>query len=240
MTTSSKTPAAAILGIFLALGMIGSAWLIGKSIYAVKASERYVTVKGFAEKELPANLVIWPIAYSTVGDDLAGIQQRLNIDKQKISSFLENKGFNSEEISTSIPQITDYQAQGYSQHNGPRHRYSAQTILTLRSHKVTETKQAMQAADELVKSGVALMRNYEATPEFLFTKLNDIKPEMIAAATKNARQAAEQFAEDSGSKVGAIKNARQGFFSINDRDRYSPEQKIVRVVTTIQYYLAED
>lgn len=240
MTTSSKTPAAAILGVFLALGMMGSAWMIGKAIYAAKASERYVTVKGFAEKELPADLVIWPIAYSAVGDDLAEIQQRLDVDKQKITGFLEKRGFSKEEISTSIPQITDYQAQGYSQHNGPRHRYSAQTILTLRSNQVTETKQAMQAADELVKSGVALMRNYEATPEFLFTKLNDIKPEMIAAATKNARQAAEQFAEDSGSTVGSIKNARQGFFSINDRDRYSPEQKLVRVVTTIQYYLAED
>lgn len=98
----------------------------------------------------------------------------------------------------------------------------------------------MQASDALVKSGIALLRNYEATPEFLFTKLYDIQPQTIAEATKNARQAAEQFAEDSGSKVGVIKNARQGFFSINDRDRYSPEQKIVRVVTTIQYYLADD
>lgn len=240
MTTSSKSQAAAILGLFLAIGMMGSAWMIGKAIYAAKATERFVTVKGFAEKELPADLVIWPIAYSAIGDDLAEIQQRLNRDKQKIAEFLGKRGFSNEEISTSIPQITDYQAQGYSQHNGPSNRYSAQTILTLRSNKVTETKQAMQAADELVRSGVALLRNYEATPEFLFTKLNDIKPEMIAAATKNARQAAEQFAEDSGSRVGAIKNARQGFFSINNRDRYSPEQKVVRVVTTIQYYLAED
>ncbi len=240
MTSSSKSLAAAILGAFLAIGMMGSSWMIGKEIYVVKAREQFVTVKGFAEKELPADLVIWPIAYSAVGDDLVEIQQRLDVDKQKITGFLEKHGFSSEDISISIPQITDYQAQGYSQHNGPRYRYSAQTILTLRSNKVSETKQAMQASDELVKADVALLRNYEATPEFLFTKLNDIKPEMIAAATKNARQAAEQFAEDSGSKVGAIKNARQGFFSINDRDRYSPEQKIVRVVTTIQYYLAED
>ncbi len=240
MTTTSKSQAAAILGLFLAIGMLGSAWMIGKAMYAVKASERFVTVKGFAEKELPADLVIWPIAYAAVGNDLAEIQKRLDQDKQKISNFLLKRGFDRAEITTSIPQITDYQAQGYSQHNGPRHRYSAQTILTLRSNNVAETKQAMQASDELVKSGVALMRNYEATPEFLFTKLNDIKPEMIAAATKNARQAAEQFAEDSGSRVGTIKNARQGFFSINNRDRYSPEQKVVRVVTTIQYYLAED
>jgi len=240
MTMTSKSPAAAILGLFLAIGMLGSAWMIGKAIYAVKASERYVTVKGFAEKELPANVVIWPIAYSAVGDNLSEIQQQLDKDKQKIITFLESRGFSNEDVSNSIPQITDYQAQGYSQHNGPRHRYSAQTIITLRSDKVDEAKRAMQASDELVKIGVAILRNYEATPEFLFTNLNDIKPEMIAAATKNARQAAEQFAEDSGSTVGAIKNARQGFFSINDRDRYSPEQKVVRVVTTIQYYLADE
>ncbi len=98
----------------------------------------------------------------------------------------------------------------------------------------------MQASDALVKSGVALMRNYEAKPEFLFSDLNNIKPSMIAQATQNARKAAEQFAKDSGSNVDSIKNACQGYFSINNRDRYSPEQKIIRVVTTIDYYLVND
>lgn len=240
MSKFINNSAAALLGIFLALGMVISAYLIGNFILQTKAADRFVTVKGFAEKEVPADMVIWPIAYTETGDDLAEVQHKLDEAKKSIIFFLTTQGFSKDEITNSIPQITDYQAQGYSFNNGPTNRYSAQSIITLRSSKVAEAKSAMQTSDALVKSGVALMRNYDAKPEFMFTTLNNIKPEMIAEATKNARQAAEQFAEDSGSKVGAIKNARQGFFSINNRDRYSPEQKIVRVVTTIDYFLIDE
>ena len=89
------------------------------------------------------------------------------------------------------------------------------------------------------KQGVALIRSYEYDTQYLFTALDQIKPEMIAEATRDARSAAQQFAEDSGSKVGAIRNAQQGYFSIEDRDRFSPEQKTVRVVTTIEYFLED-
>jgi hypothetical protein len=97
----------------------------------------------------------------------------------------------------------------------------------------------MQRAAELVKQGVTVTRSYEANPAFLYTRLDTVKPAMIAEATKDARRAAEQFASDSGSRVGAIKSAQQGFFTVEDRDPNSPEWKKVRVVTTVQYFLVD-
>jgi hypothetical protein len=93
---------------------------------------------------------------------------------------------------------------------------------------------------ELGKQGIAISgENYESKTVFLFTKLNDIKPVMIEEATKNARTVAEKFAQDSKSKLGRIRSASQGQFSIDDRDSNTPFIKKVRVVSTIQYYLSD-
>jgi len=118
-------------------------------------------------------------------------------------------------------------------------RYAAEQTVTLRSPRVAAVKEALQRSGELIREGVALMRSYEYNTTFLYTALDEIKPQMIAEATKDARKAAEQFARDSGSRVGAIRNAQQGYFDIQDRDAFSPEIKRVRVVTTIQYFLDE-
>ncbi len=98
----------------------------------------------------------------------------------------------------------------------------------------------MEQSGKLVKQGIVLANSYGRGTEFLFTGLNRIKPAMIAEATKNARKAAEQFAQDSGSKVGSIRKARQGLFTIRNRDMNSPDLKIVRVVTTVEYFLKDE
>ena len=109
----------------------------------------------------------------------------------------------------------------------------------MRTDKIDAAKKAIERSGELVKQGVAVIRSYEYNTQYLFTDLDKIKPEMIAEATKDARRAAEQFAKDSGSTVGAIRTAQQGLFSIEDRDQFSPEFKKVRVVTTVDYYLGD-
>jgi uncharacterized protein len=124
--------------------------------------------------------------------------------------------------------------------SGTLARYTAEVTVTLRTAKIDTVREAIQRSGALVRQGVALVQNYEARTQYLFTGLEKIKPEMIAAATKDARRAAEQFAQDSGSAVGAIRNAQQGYFNIEDRDPFSPEYKTVRVVTTVQFFLAEE
>jgi hypothetical protein len=220
----------------VAAGLVLGGWFIGDGLYKARASERVVTVRGFAERELPANLVLWPVVFTVTADDLGVLQQRVDTGIGKVRAFLE-RTFPAEQISVSAPRVQDRQAQGMMNDGRPLDRYTAEVTVTLRTDRIDDARRAIEASGELVKQGVAVIRSYEYNTQFLFTELEKIKPEMIAEATRDARRAAEQFAEDSGSQVGAIRSAQQGLFSIEDRDPYSPEFKKIRVVTTVQYHL---
>ncbi len=228
---------AAVLGLLLALGLAAAGFFVARGVYEARAASRYVTVKGLAERELRANLALWPIVFNATGNDLSLLQQQLDEDAQQVHRFLEAQGFGAEERSLSPPRVTDYLAQGYRE--GVADRYSAEATVTVRTPKVDSVLAAMQRSGDLVKAGVAMIRSYEYQPQFLYTDLEAIKPAMIAEATKDARAAAEQFAQDSGSQVGAIRNAQQGYFSIEDRDPFSPDWKKIRVVTTVEYFLVD-
>ncbi len=147
--------------------------------------------------------------------------------------------FEDQEISTSVALVTDRQAQGMMGQERLQ-RYVSESTVTVRTQHIDAVRAAMARTGELVSQGVALIRSYENTTQYLYTSLDEIKPEMIREATRDARAAAQQFAEDSGSRVGGIRNAQQGYFSITDRDAFSPEFKSVRVVTTVQYSLIDD
>jgi len=230
--------AATVLGLCLALGLTAAGFLVGRALYEARAAERYVTVKGLSEREVPADLVLWPVVYSVTGDDLAALQGRVEEDAAKIRTFLRVLGFDDSEMSLSAPRVTDRQGQGYPQQRIDR--YQVESTLTVRTSKIDVARAAIERSGELVKQGVTLTQSYEYTTQYLFTGLEAIKPEMIAEATRDARRAAQQFADDSGSQVGAIRNAQQGYFSIEDRDPFSPEYKRIRVVTTVQYFLADE
>ncbi|MCD4731251.1 MAG: SIMPL domain-containing protein [Bacteroidales bacterium] len=232
---------AAILGLSIGLGILFAGLFISNALYKARVADRYVTVKGLAEREMDADLAIWPITYKDAGNDLLALQKSIDEKRRIISGFLIEKGFKEKDINHSSPKITDTYAEGYygnQQPQGPRYRI--QKTVTLRSSNVELVKQTMEKSGELVFKGIALSESWENRTEFLFTSLNSIKPEMIREATINAREAAETFAEDSGSKIGKIRKATQGFFSISDRDANSPDRKIIRVVTTMEYYLVDN
>lgn len=224
--------------LILALGLAGGAYFLADGIKQFRSADRYVSVKGLSERIVPADLVIWPITFVVTGNDLAEMQGRIDQHLATIGGFLQAGGFTDDEISHSVPEITDKLAQGYAEAQPPKFRYHARVTVSLRTGHVDQARALMQQTGELVKQGITLSPDYGRQTEFLFTGLNDIKPDMIAEATRNARKAAEQFAADSGSQVGHIRQATQGIFSIADRDRYSPEFKKVRVVTHVQYRLS--
>jgi hypothetical protein len=231
--------AAGLLGLLVGAGLAVGGWFVGNGLFAARATERFVTVKGLAERQVPADLVVWPIVFGATGDDLIQLQAEMDGASGRVREFLGGQGFGGEEIGVSTPRITDFNAQGYGQQGGPRDRYSAEVTMTLRSGRLAAVQAAMQRSGELVKAGVALRQSYEYQTEYFFTDLESVKPEMIAEATRDARRAAEQFAHDSGSRVGAIRNATQGYFSVEPRDRFSPEHKTIRVVNTVQFFLEE-
>jgi uncharacterized protein len=229
---NNNTPAALILAVGIAL----AGYLVGNALIESRTGERRVSVRGLSEREVPANLVLWPIVFSVTSDDLVDLQRQADAGVAKVRAFLGDT-FPAGQVSVSPPRVQDRQAQGMNGDGRQLDRYMAEVVVTVRTDRIDAARTAIERSGELVKQGVAVIRSYEYNTQYLYTDLEKIKPEMIAEATKDARRAAEQFAEDSGSKVGAIRTAQQGLFSIDDRDQFSPQLKKVRVVTTVDYYL---
>lgn len=233
------TRAALALGLLTALGLAAAGYQIGSGWVNAKQLERTVTVKGLSEREVDADIAIWPLSFNVADNDLDTLVQTVEAQTAVITRFLAEAGFEAAEITVNPPAITDKQAQSYGNDN-VRFRYLAQTTVTVYSRNIEATRTARAALLELGKAGITITQdNYEARTQYLFEGLNAIKPEMIEEATRNARAVAQKFAEDSGSALGKIRKARQGQFSIADRDSNNPHIKKIRVVSTLEYYLAD-
>lgn len=224
-----------ILGLLIALGMIGMGFFVSSSVLKVKSMERSVSVKGLAEKEVRADTAIFPIGFQNAAPTMSDLNAKVKADQAQITAFLAKLGFKGNEITIAAPQFSDRLAQGYGNYNA-KTRYAAESKITVYSKKVDNVIQLQRDLYKLTDKGV-FARNEHYETRYIFTGLNEIKPEMIEIATKNAREAADKFAKDSHSKLGKIKKANQGYFSINDRDASTPHIKKVRVVTNISYYL---
>ena len=230
----------AVWGISIGLGILLAGLAVSHALIKTRSFQRYVTVKGLAEREVDADLSIWPITFKEASDDLIELQRSIGSKRRMITEFLVQSGFEKGDISYAAPVITDLQAERhYGDASESPYRYLAQTTITLRSTNVQRVKQVMEGSADWIGKGIVLIGGWENRAEFLFTGLNEIKPAMIEEATINAREAAKKFAQDSGSKVGKIRTASQGLFSIQNRDMNTPERKKVRVVTTVQYFLID-
>lgn len=226
-----------IEAVIIAIGLVLFGFLLSKSISGFVEKERVVSVKGLAEMEVPANKIIWPLMYKDLGNDLVTLYNNINAKNSTIVAFLKSNGIKSEEISVSAPEIVDLEAERYL-HTIPTHRYNATSVITVTSGEVEKVRRLIAEQTELLKQGIVITGgDYRYNISYEFTGLNEIKPQMIEDATKNARLAAEKFAKDSDSRLGKIRDASQGQFSISDRDSNTPYIKNVRVVTTVNYYL---
>ncbi|WP_414828217.1 SIMPL domain-containing protein [Alteromonas sp. H39] len=228
----------------LALGMVGglgiAGWLLSDALITFKTWDRVVTVKGLSEREYLADQVIWPIQFVEAGNELPALYDELDTHAGKVKQFLTQGGISEDEITVGQPQITDKLAQQYG--GGPRaeFRYSAIQTVTVYSSDVNSVRKVMTSIGSLLKEGIVLStQNYDAQTQYVFTRLNDVKPVMIEEATVNAREVALKFASDSQSQLGKIRRANQGQFSISDRDTHHPHIKKVRVVSTIEYTLTD-
>ena len=197
--------------------------------------DREVTVRGLAEREVPANRVTWPITYSVAGNDLTAVYNQVTSNNNAIVKFLTANGIDKEEITIAPPDTYNATTNQYRSSNID-FKYSLNNTITVTSSKVDKVRALIDKSADLLKDGIPVSNGYI---DYEYTALNDIKPEMIAEATKNAREAADRFAADSGSKVGKMKTANQGQFSIESQSSSVPFIKKVRVVSTIVYYLED-
>ncbi len=229
------------LTIFLAalaisVGMAIAGYFVGEGISVRGSGRRMVTVKGLSEKEVPASIAIWNINYVTTGNQLDDINKKLGEDTKAVVAFLKGAGFGDDEIAVQPPSVHDTSTDSHDKEGAtPPDRYSASQTVLLRTSKIDAVKPALASASSLMTSGVLLSGG--SMPSYIFNQLNEIKPGMIEEATKNARVAAERFAQDSQTTLGKLHTASQGWFEVEDRDAATPERKTVRVVVDVQYEL---
>ena len=220
-----------------ALGLSAAGYLIGSGFVDAHLPQRTVQVKGLAEKKVKANQGQWQIRYKVVNNELSGLYQNIENSEKEIATFLRGQGFKPQEIVIQPQNINDNQGNSYSSNNSAP-RYSADGSVAVFTSDVDSILKSTQKVGELVKNGVVITGT---STQFRFTKLNTIKPAMLLEATANARKAGETFAQQSKSKLGPIKDARQGLFTISGAnssyDSASEVIKKVRVVSTVTFLL---
>lgn len=228
-----------IEAIIIAIGLIALGVCLNMGINTIANRDRVVNVKGLSEKEFPADKVTWPLMYKMIGNDLISLYGQMKNTNAIIVNFLKNNGLDEMEINVNAPEIVDMNAERYNNRDCG-YRYNFTTVITVTSNKVDLVRKLVTEQSELLKQGVAITGDdYRYKINYEFTQLNKVKPDMIEEATKNARKVALQFAKDSNSKLGKIKRAYQGQFSIVDRDANTPYIKHIRVVATVDYALED-
>ena len=226
-----------VAGGLIALGLAIAGALVGNGVANIQRGAAVVSVRGVAERDVSADLATWTIATQGAGSDLAAVSAKADSDADAVRGFLAANGFTAAEVQRRGSSVNQYMDS-----NSGRLNITIRQRFQARTSDIPRMEKAFANQAELIRKGVALDNDGGGGVTYSFTKLNDVKPAMIAEATKNARAAADQFATDSETQVGGIRQATQGLFSITGRDgdtgsgTDTPNQK-VRVVTTVEFYL---
>jgi len=242
----SVTIAAVVIAVGLALGGL----FAGNGFARARSADRFVSVKGISEREVRADLAIWPLRLVAADNDLARAHASLQASTKQVLDFLARQQIDTSLAALQDFAVTDANANQFGGGERAASRYVIRQTIVVRSTKPELVLAASQHVAELVTAGVVLSSGGEfgpggGGPTFVFTGLNALKPQMIGEATARAREGAEQFARDSRSSLGGIRQASQGVFVILPRDQaqgISEESQIVktvRVVATVEYFLKD-
>lgn len=239
MEKTSYIKEAAIIAVGVVLGLCTLGVSLKAAMDNFTNKDRRVTVKGLAEKEVDADKVTWPIQTKELGNDLPALYSKINSTNAAIKKFLTDNGLKEDEISVNAPTVIDLNAERYSENNRS-FRYNITSTITVSSSNVKLVRSLISRQGELLQQGIAIVDGgYENPIKYEFVAFRDMKPEMMTEAIKNAEKTAQQFAENSNSKLDKIISADQGQFSIDNRDENTQYIKKVRVVTTVTYSLKD-
>lgn len=239
-----------ILGICIIVGLGSGGFFIGKGATRFRSDLRTVTVKGLVEREVKSDQAIWRLGLRWASNDIRDAQAKITSDRDIVVAFLQKQGFKVDELAREPIRTVDKLAREFVQpQGGDRLRYIVTTSLVVKTPNVDLIRSALEATDELLKSGILLDGDREgavANPRYVVSKFNELRPQLLAEATKNARATAQQFAADAGAQIGKIRSANQGVIQIfgddgnNESGPFSPTSTLVkriRVVSTFEFDL---
>jgi len=249
-TTRGSVLPAVIVGLCLLVGLATGGYFIGRGAIRFRSDSRVVTVKGLVEREVKADEAVWTLGLRRASEDLRDAHARITADRDAAVAFLRKQGFADGEIERQPTRTVDKLAREYGQTQpGDRLRYVVTTSVVVRTTNVDLVRTALGSTEELLKAGVVLDGEREggaANPRYIVSRFNDLRPQLLAEATRNARATAQQFAADSGAQVGSIRSANQGSIQIFGQDGgdesapFSPTStptKRIRVVSTFEFEL---
>ncbi len=229
-------------GLFIAIGISLGGFFISKTMYNAKVALNTAEAKGLAERRVKADRANWEIGYSVGGktkEEIPQLYKKAESNQETIMQLLKENGIEEKEIEIGVINYYHQEFRDESQKLVDQ-THNLVGSINIETDKVELVNKVRTQVNKLIAKGIEI-QNEPAS--YLFTKLNEIKPEMLRDATKNARVAANEFAENAGVKVGGIRSARQGNFYIRDAGAdYGDSKKIekdVRVVTTITFYLTD-
>ncbi len=216
-----------VVSIVIAIGIVVGALVLGNSMERFRTNDRYISVKGFSEREVKSDFVIWSLKLRMAVNNLQEGSASMDVARTKVMQFLTRNGINANEITQQDLTVTDKQARDYGGNEQQSNlRYIIEEVVMVRSTNVDLVQKVSRMTNELLGAGVILSGDeYRGNNiRFLYTKLNEVKPTMLSEAIMNARQAAEQFTKDSKTKLGKLRKASQGYFTIVDREESLSQQ----------------
>ena len=236
MSTSQLTvKKITILGVSIVLAALVLGMMMVRTVKTFKSYDNTVKVRGLCEREVPADRVVMRISYRMQDNDFMALRNSVAVVNEKIVSMLKKSGFDDDEIKYGMADYTDRYGNYYSDSDDKiRYRYMADQYINVFTSKVEDVEKAKSTIEsELLKQNiiVSIYNSYE------YNGLNEIKPSMIAESLENARNAADEFAKNSRSRIGKMRTASQGYFEVENLDENTPQIKKIRVVTTVEYYL---
>jgi hypothetical protein len=242
-TTTSRSPGLRLLSaLWLGLGLAIGGFFVGQGIERFRMADRSITVKGLAEREVPADHAQWSLSFRRAGNEFGAVQAQLARDREQVRRFLADQGFEDDEVDTMPLQVDDLFAREYAAGNQP-FRFSGSGRLIVRTSRIDKVDAAARAVDPLIQAGIQLAGAAgENTPVYSLKGFNEVKAPLLAEATRNAREQAEKFAGEAGARLGRLKSANQGVITISGTGGYEGDDsasrvKRLRVVSTFQYEL---
>jgi len=230
-----------ILGICIAVATIVSSVILSQGFLKVmKFTREQITVTGSAQKNIKSDYIIWSGSFSRREADLATAYKKLQDDLTKVKAYLVSKGVSEKEIIVSqISTLKVYKKNEKGNDTNDIQGYLLSQNVEIRSGDVDRIMQVSRESTELINQGVEFV---SGAPEYTYIKLDELKVEMLARASENAKQRAESMVKATGNKIGFMRSARMGVFQITPvnstevsdwgvNDTTSLEKKVTAVVT---------
>ena len=223
-----------LAGALIALGLCLGGMFIYCGISKYASKDRAVSVKGLSTREVEADYAVWPLTYGWSGNDLPALYAQLELVTARVKKHLLALGFEESDFRQGSISVEDNWTSYYGDRR-PEFHYTLNTSLIVSTDKVKLVVASQGKESEMLKEGI-IVTTQKWNLDYQFNGLPELKPSMIEEATQNARAVAQKFADDAHCRLGSIRRASQGQFTI-ESDEYQPWVKRVRVVTTVDYFL---